>query len=123
VSPDIRSCAPGRACRSGRHYFTEEDTVLEWLAPISLFWTCIALYLGGFKIEIRGGGGVRQLSGLLGTFVLYLATFFVLRMVLRGPIGTMGAVAAASLVAILLLPVLSRIGFMITGVRITKAAA
>jgi hypothetical protein len=44
-------------------------------------------------------------------------------MVLRGPIGTMGAVAAASLVAILLLPVLSRIGFMITGVRITKAAA
>jgi hypothetical protein len=97
--------------------------VLEWLAPISLFWTCIALYLGGFKIEIRCGGGVRQLIGLLGTFVLYLATFFVLRMVLRGPIGTMGAVAAASLVAILLLPVLSRIGFMITGVRITKAAA
>lgn len=97
--------------------------MLEWLVPISLFWTFIALYLGGFKIEIRGGGGFRQLIGLLGTFVLYLAAFFVLRMVLRGPVGTIGAVAVATLIATLLLPVLSRIGFMITGVRITKAAA
>lgn len=97
--------------------------MLEWLAPIALFWTCIALYLGGFKIEIRGGGAFRQIIGLLGTFVLYLAAFFVARMVLRGPVGSIGAVAVASLIATLLLPILSRIGFMITGVRITKATA
>jgi hypothetical protein len=101
----------------------EEDTVVEWLAPIALFWTCAALYLGGFRIEIRGGGGVRQLIGLLDTFVLYMAVWFVVRLALRGLLGPIGAVVAGCLIAIVLLPVLSRIGFMVMGVRITKAAA
>lgn len=100
----------------------EEDTVVEWLPPICLFWTVIALYLGGFELEIRGGGGVRQLIGVLDTFVLYLAVWALLRMVLRGPLGTIGGIAAACVITTVLLPILSRIGFLIVRVRITKAA-
>jgi len=97
--------------------------VIEWLAPICLFWTVAALYLGGFKIEIRGGNGIRQFVGVLDTFVLYLAVWALLHMLLRGAIGSVGSVAVACIIATVLLPILSRIGFMIMGVRITKAAA
>jgi hypothetical protein len=97
--------------------------VIEWLAPICLFWTVIALYLGGFKIEIRGGNGLRQFIGVLDTFVLYLAVWALLRMLLRGAIGSLGAVVVACIITTVLLPVLSRIGFLIMGVRITKATA
>lgn len=97
--------------------------MVEWLAPIALFWTVAALYLGGFKIEIHGGGGVRQLVGLLATFVLWMAVWAGLHMVLRNVAGTIGSIAASCVITTLLLPLLSRAGFMIMGVRITKAPA
>jgi hypothetical protein len=93
--------------------------VVEWLAPVALFWTMAALYLGGFPLTIEGGGGARQFLALLITFALYLAVWFGLRAVLRGPAGAIGGVAIACLVATVLLPLLARVGFRAFGVRIS----
>lgn len=97
--------------------------MVEWLAPIALFWTMSALYFGGFPIGIEGGGAFKQLTGLIITCVLFLVIWFVLRMVLRGAVGTVGAVILACLVATMLLPLLARGAFRVVGVRITSAGA
>jgi hypothetical protein len=96
----------------------QEDNVVDWLAPVALFWTVAALYLGGFPIRIEGGNGPRQLIGLVATLALYMGTFALLRMVLTGLAGHVGGIALACLVTTLLLPVLARIGFVVVGVRI-----
>lgn len=98
--------------------------MVEWLAPIALFWTVAALYFGGYqRLHIEGGGGFQQIAGLLVTFVLYLVAFFVLRMVLRGPAGTIFAVVLACLIASALVPIMAMVAFRILGVRITRTAA
>jgi hypothetical protein len=99
-----------------------EDDVIEWLTPIALFWTVAALYLGGFAITIEGGGGLRHVLGLLATFVLFMVVYGVVHTVLRGMVGPVFSVALGVLVSTLLLPVLSRVGFMLTGVKIRKVA-
>ena len=93
--------------------------MVEWLAPIALFWTMAALYLGGFPLNIEGGGGGRQVLALLVTFALYLAVWFGLRAVLRGPAGVVGGVIFACLIATVLLPLLARVGFRAFGVKIS----
>ena len=95
--------------------------MVEWLAPISLYWTMAALYLGGFPINIEGGGGGRHTLGVFITFALFLVVWFVARMVLRGPVGTVGAVISACLIATVLLPLLARGAFAVLGVRIRTA--
>jgi hypothetical protein len=95
--------------------------VVEWLAPICLFWILSSLILGGGDLEIRGGT-VAQLFGLVVTFAIYLGVWALVRMVTRGT-GVVTSVLIATAVASLLLPVLARIGFRLTGVRLTKLAA
>ncbi|MGQ0814744.1 MAG: hypothetical protein ACT4O1_09805 [Gemmatimonadota bacterium] len=95
--------------------------MVEWLAPIALFWTMTALYVGGFPLQIEGGT-FRQILGIVITFVLYLAVWFGLRAVLRGSLGTVGGVAVACLIATLLLPLLVRGAFRVVGARITTLA-
>jgi hypothetical protein len=97
--------------------------VVEWLAPIALFWTTTAVYLGGFALKIEGGSGLTQTLGIVTTFALYLVVWAVLRMVLQGAVGTVPAVLFACVIATLLLPILTRVGFRVLGVRISKAAA
>ena len=55
--------------------------------PIALFWTLAAMYLGGAAIHIDGGGGGRQIGGLLLHFVAYLVVYAILRAVLSGLLG------------------------------------
>lgn len=93
--------------------------MVEWLAPIALFWTMAALYLGGFPLNIEGGGAYRQLLGVAITFVVYLLVWFALRLALRGVLGTVGGVAVACLIAVFLLPLLARGAFRVLGIRIT----
>jgi len=95
--------------------------VVEWLAPIALFWVMTALYLGGFALHIEGGGGGRQLAGVFVTFALYLLVWFGLRAVLRGPLGVVGGVMVACLLTTALLPVLTHVSFRILGIRVTAA--
>lgn len=95
--------------------------MVEWLVPVSLFWALSALYLGGGHVRIEGGA-LRQFIGLLDTFVLYLVVWWVVRMLARGA-GVIPSILIATAIASLLLPVLSKVGFRIMGVRLSKAAA
>jgi hypothetical protein len=95
--------------------------MLEWLPAICLFLLLSAIYLGGTRMDVSGGGGGRQVLGLIITFALYLIVWKVLH------IGTasMGPVVGQLVplvVAILLIPVLSRIGFRIVGAKLVKGA-
>lgn len=96
--------------------------MVMWLIPISLFWILDALYLGGAEINIEGGGGVRQLSGLFIHFVAYLIVYAVARMLLVGIAGAAFSIVFAVIIAASLLPLLARLSFRVAGVRITSAA-
>lgn len=96
--------------------------MVEWLVPVSLFWTLTALYLGGFRLDIQDGPGYRNLGGLLLTFVLFLVVWWAVRTGLGAALPLVAAVAVAALVAGLLLPVLTRVGFRVMGLRIRSAA-
>ena len=92
----------------------------SWLVPIALFWILSALYLGG-DVSIQGGGGVRQISGLLLHFAAFLAVWAVARMLLVGVVGEIFSVVLAMILAVTLLPLLARLTFRAVGVRITSA--
>ena len=95
--------------------------MVSWLIPIALFWILAALHLGGGEINIKGGGGVRQLSGLLLLFAAFLAVSTVARMLLVGVAGAAFSVVFAAILAVILLPLLARLSFRVVGVRITSA--
>lgn len=91
----------------------------EWLVPISTFWILAAVYLGGADIRIRGGNGPRQMLGLLLTFAGFLGVWAILRMLIGGFLNVPLTVAVALIGAAALLPLVSKLTFMIVGVRIT----
>lgn len=95
--------------------------MVEWLVPICLFWLLISLIIGGSGLDIRGGP-LQQVLGLLGTFAIYLAVWAVVRMLARGS-GVVTSVVIATVLASLLLPVLSKIGFRMLGARLSRTAA
>lgn len=92
--------------------------MIIWLIPVGLFWTAGAMYLGGFDIEFEGGGGLRQTLGLTLTFALFLALWWLLGKLLAGIGPILGALVIPSLLSVLALPLLSRFGFRLAGVRI-----
>ena len=96
--------------------------MVEWLAPIALFWIVTSIYLGGFALKFEGGSGLTQTLGILATFALFLVVWALLRMVLQGVVGTVPAVVFACVFTTLLLPILARVGFRVVGVRISKTA-
>jgi hypothetical protein len=100
----------------------KEVAMVEWLVPISLFWTLSALYLGGFAIHIEDRGALRQVVALLLMFVFYLVVFWAVRTGLGGAMPAIPAVIVASLVAGVLIPLLARVAFRAFGVRISGAA-
>lgn len=93
--------------------------IVEWAIAISLFWLVAALFLGGGPIRIHGGGGPRQLLGLLLVFAAFLAVWKLLVAGLTGliPVRFL-AVVVASLVASGLVPPLCWALFRPLGVRI-----
>lgn len=95
--------------------------LVEWLTPVAAFWTLAAMYLGGTAIRIQGGGGLRQIGGLLVTFALFLGVFAAARAILSGTLGVTLTVIVGTGAAALLLPILSRVGFRVLGVRISGA--
>ncbi len=96
--------------------------MLTWLIPIALFWGFAAIYLGGAPIHIKGGGGLRQIAGLLLHFAAYLGVYAALRAVLGGALGViLGGLVVPLIVASLLIPVLAKLTFRLVGVRITSA--
>ena len=96
--------------------------MVPWLIPIALFWTLAALYLGGADIHIEGGGGGRQVGGLLLHFGAYLGIYALLRAVLSGVGGPiLGGIVVPIVLTSILLPILAKLAFRVMGVRITSA--
>jgi len=96
--------------------------MVVWLVPVSMFWLVAALYLGGFNIDIQGGGGVRQFLGLMLSFVLFLVVYAVLGMVLGGVGPAIGVIVLPSILTVALLPMITKLAFMPVGVKITKGS-
>lgn len=92
--------------------------MIPWVIAISLFWMGAALYLGGLDVRIEGGGGVRQTLGLIDSFVLFLLAWWVLRQALGGLGPILGGILLPSAIAAVLIPVLTRIGFRLLGVKV-----
>lgn len=94
--------------------------MLEWLIPVCFFWMAAAIYLGGMAVDVEGGNGARQVMGLLVTFVLFLVTWKILGLVLGGVAKVLGDLVLPTIVSALLLPILSRAGFGLLGVRVRR---
>ena len=62
----------------------QEELSMGWLLPICLFWTLIALYLGGFPVDVVGGNGFRQVMGIVDSYILFILLWALLRAVLGG---------------------------------------
>jgi hypothetical protein len=97
--------------------------MIAWLVPVSMFWLVAALYLGGFNLEIEGGGGLRQFVGLLVSFVLFVVVFRVLGMALGGVGPWLGRIVLPAVLSVALLPIITRAGFSPVGVKIRKGHA
>lgn len=96
-------------------------SVVLWLVPICAFLIAAPMYYGGFPIRFEGGGGIRQSGGLLVSFAVYLAAAVLLRGALEGMMSTFFAVVISTIVALLLVPLISRLVFRVFGVRIVGA--
>lgn len=96
---------------------------VEWLAPLAVFWMVGAMYLGGAPITFEGGGGVRQMGGLVVSFILYMAAWAGLRALLAGPVGEILAIVLATIAVTVALPLVCRVGFRVLGVRIRSASS
>jgi hypothetical protein len=96
--------------------------MLGWLAAFCLFWVVASLYLGGLDVELEGGSGFRQLLGLLVMNVLFLAAWRALAAALGG-LGGLPGVVLPYLLTVLLVPVLARAGFGVTGVKLRRGDA
>ena len=97
--------------------------MLMWLIPVGLFWTMAALYLGGMAVDVEGGSGFRQVLGLVLTFVVFVGVWGVLHTALRGLGPVLFGMVVPTLLTILALPLVARIGFRIVGVRVHRAEA
>jgi hypothetical protein len=95
--------------------------VIVWLPAMALFPILAALYLGGAAIHIEGGGGGRQIAGLLLHYTAFMGAFTVVRLVMLTFLGPVLSVALAMVGAAILLPLLAQLMFRVVGVRITSA--
>lgn len=95
-------------------------TVVLWLVPISAFLVAAPMYYGGMPVRLEGGGGVRQTGGLLLSFAAYLAAAVLLRGLMAGLMPRFFAVVLSTIVALLLVPVISRLGFLVFGVKVVR---
>jgi len=95
--------------------------VIVWLPAMALFPILAALYLGGAAIHIEGGGGGRQIAGLLLHYAAFMGAFTVVRLVMLTFLGPVLSVALAMVGAAILLPLLAQLMFRVVGVRITSA--
>ena len=96
--------------------------MLAWLVPIAVLWSLAALYVGGAAINIEGGGGGRQTSGLLLLFASYLGVYTVAGMALTGIAGAaFGGIVFPVLIASISIPLLTRVTFKLVGVSVSRA--
>jgi hypothetical protein len=95
-----------------------EVEVIGWLPAIAFYWTFAALYLGGAAIEIEGGGGGRQLIGLLLHFVVFLVVFGLARALFGVGLPDPLAVGLGLVVGVASFAMTAKLTFLVVGVRI-----
>jgi hypothetical protein len=98
--------------------------MVEWLIPVSLFWTLVALYMGGLSTSIENGPAARQVLGLFATFLLFLLVWWAIRTGL-GMVseGLLTRVLLPTVLALGALPLVVRAGFRILGIRVARGGA
>ncbi|MBI4500084.1 MAG: hypothetical protein HY700_02885 [Gemmatimonadetes bacterium] len=89
--------------------------------PFSIFWILIAIFLGGWAVDVRGGNGVTQVLGVLITYVLFVAVWRGLHTALLGVGEVLGGIVITTFLASALLPVLSWIGYKLVGISVEKS--
>jgi len=96
--------------------------MLEWLIPICAFWPVVAIYLGATSAEVEGGGGTRQVLGLLVSLIVFLAVWRLLVLVLGGIGPVLGALVLPTGLALLTLPVSVWVGYRLVGIAVRRHA-
>ena len=94
----------------------------DWLIPVSLFFPLVAIYLGGTAAQPVGGGGLRQVLGLILSLAVYFVAWRLVHGVLldRGPV--LGGVVLPTLIVMFALPLVTRLGFLLVGVKVMRVA-
>jgi hypothetical protein len=90
------------------------------LLPLMLFWTLIAIYLGGWSVDLRGGNGFRQVVGLVLTCILFTVAWKLLHAVFLGFGEVLGGIVIATFIAAALLPSITWLGFKMVGVSVAR---
>jgi hypothetical protein len=94
-----------------------------WLIPVCIFALFSSMLLGGTSIEPRGGGGVRQVLGLLASCAVHVLIWNGLRIALDSFLGPTAAMVIGSVISIPAILLASWIGFLLFGVKLGQAAA
>ena len=95
--------------------------MLDWLVAVILFWVVAALYFGGLQRDVEGGTGFRQFVGLLLTYAIFMVVWGALYKTVG--VETAKGVLIASAVAVVLLPIEVRLGFLLVGAHVRKGSA
>jgi hypothetical protein len=90
------------------------------LLPLMIFWLLIAVYLGGWPVDLRGGTGVRQVIGLLLSCVLFVVAWKLLHAAFLGFGEVLGGIVITTFIAAALLPAIAWLGFKMVGVTVAK---
>lgn len=94
-----------------------------WLIPFCLFFVLAAVFLGGTTLRIEGGGGPRQVLGLLLSLVLYMVVWSVLRLALQQLMPSAWHLVPSTVLGAGLLPAEVWLAYRILGVRLARGAA
>ena len=79
------------------------------------------MYFGGLQRDVEGGTGFRQFVGLLLTYAIFLVVWGALYKTVG--VETAKGVLIASAVAVVLLPIEVRLGFLLVGARVRRSSA
>lgn len=94
--------------------------MVDWLAPISMFWVMAAVFFGGMYDVTEGSSG-RQALGLVVMFALYLGLFAVLRLALGSIMPPLGSLILPVAIPTIFLGRMGKIVWGLLGVRIERA--
>ena len=91
-----------------------------WLVPVCLFPILMAIYLGALRVDLSGGNGLRQVLGVIDSYVLFLVVWVALRWALGLVGGFFWHFVVATVLTVLLLPLIVRAGCFVMGVRVQR---
>lgn len=95
--------------------------LVYWLLPVALYWPLAAMYVGGAPVRIEGGGGVRQILGVLLAFVLSVYFWRLSRSFLDDVTINFAAILIGTVVTAALIPLFCKLSLRLFGIRLVPA--